>query len=382
MKTIFTLCLALQLFILACTAQITDMNGLPVSVTNPGLNPPYQNNAFAPVVYDSVRHLSETNVTGMADAYPWISADGLRLYYHSASLYNMAFTSRPNVTSYFNPPVLGNAIFPSGTFSAWFSADELDVYYIVSGSIYYAHRASIGSSFSTPVLITVSGASPFSAISLDPTQNELYFYASGISRCVRTSPTSFVYTYDLPVTINNFNPGQLSKDGLSFFVSIDGAGSDIYSYTRATLNDSLTNPQLVQGINIPGNPYNTQPTLSDNLEWMVFVSSTADLWTEDELAIAHKGTTTSVFDPAQEKPGTTVFPNPVSERLNFRIGKSYGKNVFVKIYSVENTLVEEKFIGDNNAFLDVSKYKHGIYFYKISGHDNALIHAGRFTVIH
>ena len=380
----FTYLLIPALFIaLHCSAQNMDANGMPLSSAEVSSNAPYlPASSMSPFVYDTVRMINEINVSSSSDAYPWISADGLRLYYYSGVFSNMAYTSRANTTSYFDPPSLGNAVFPNGTMSCWFSADELDVYYINSG-VKYAHRTSVASAFGPPVPITVTGASPFSAISLDPTQNEMYFFSnSSIYRCDRTSPTSFNFTYTLAGPTGSFNPGQISKDGLTFFASVPGTfSSDIWSLTRVAIGDPFANPAQVQGINVPGNPFNNQPTISDNLEWLVMVSATQNSWSENELAIAHMNNTTSVFDPAKENFKPVVYPNPVADKLYFRMSKaSYNKPV-IEIYSPSNILVETQLI-DENTGIDVSRYAEGVYFYKLYTAGNTAVHNGKFAVLH
>ncbi|MFI5218769.1 MAG: T9SS type A sorting domain-containing protein [Bacteroidia bacterium] len=383
MKTYTSLLIPVLLITLKCSAQNLDANGVPLSATDVNNNIPYlQTPSMSPFVYDSSRMMTEINVSGSADAYPWLSADGLRLYYYSGVFNNIAFTSRANTASYFDPPVLANIVFPMGTLSCWFSADELDVYYLHNG-LYYAHRTSIASAFGPAVAITVTGVAPYSACSLDPTQNELYFFVNNsIKRCDRTGPTSFNYVYSLTSPTGWFNPGQISKDGLVFFAGVPGPlKSDIFSLERTAIGSNFSNPQPVQGINIPGNPYTSQPTMSDNLEWAVVLSNVVDSWSEDELAIAHNGTTTSVFDPAKENFKPMVYPNPVADRLRFRMSKAAGNKPVLEIYSAQNTLIEKQLI-DANESIDVSHYAYGVYFYKIYTAGNTAVHSGKFAVMH
>jgi hypothetical protein len=383
MKTYTSLLIPVLLITLKCSAQNLDANGVPQSAADVNNNIPYLlTSSLSPFVYDSSRMLTEINAANMADAYPWISADGLRLYYYSGVYNNIVYTSRANTTSYFDPAVLANPVFPQGTLSCWFSADELDVYYIHNG-LYYAHRTTIASPFNTPVSQIVAGAFPYAACSLDPTQNELYFYVNnGISRCDRTSPNSFQYVSTLTSPTGMFNPGQISKDGLVFFVGVPGTlSSDIYSLERAAIGNNFSNPQLVQGINVTGRPYTSQPTISDNLEWAVVLSNAIDSWTEDELAIAHLGSTTSVFDPAKESFKPMVYPNPVADKLYFRMSKATNNKPVIEIYSAQNTLIGSQLI-DSNESIDVSRYAEGVYFYKIYSAGNTKVDNGKFVVMH
>ncbi|MCX6842359.1 MAG: hypothetical protein NTX53_08785 [candidate division WOR-3 bacterium] len=98
--------------------------------------------------FDSVRALSEINVSGDADAYPWISPDGLRLYYTRGS--SLAVASRESVQSPFGAPEPFPIRSGGGFFSAWLTDDELETYFVGDG-IDYAWRLSPGDSFSVPV---------------------------------------------------------------------------------------------------------------------------------------------------------------------------------------------------------------------------------------
>jgi hypothetical protein len=386
MKTYTSLLIPVLLISLKCSAQNLDANGIPSSIVKDNNTAPFMNPAsLSPYVYDSVRAISEINVNNSADAYPWISADGLRLYYVCNNLGHLGFTSRPNTSSYFATPVIADPVFPANTMSCWFSADELDVYYTSSSTIYYAHRTSIASAFSTPVMISVTGAFPFAGISLDPTQNELYFYTSsyGMARCIRTGLTSFALSYFMQSPLGSFNPGQLSKDGLVFFTSLaSGLQTLIYSMSRSTLADSLTNPQLVQGLNDMTIDYNSQATTSDSLQWVVLVRTPNNSWSEDDLFIARlSGTVTSVFDPAKENFTPVVYPNPVADKLYFKISNAAINKPVIEIYSAQNTLIASQGI-DANATVDVSRYAEGVYFYKIYAAGNATLHNGKFVVMH
>ncbi len=236
--------------------------------------------------YDTIRALTEINVANEADAFPWISPDGLRLYYTSGANNNqMMFTQRPNTSSYFGTPVIVPVTIANPS-SYWLSANELDLY-ICNDSVYYAHRNSVGSAFNTPVLISL--LQPFGQIqsyrsaSLDSTQNTIYVSAYnmgylGIFEFGRSTATSFVYKRSLPAP-SGYTPitGQLSKDALYFFCDASYTGSfpvSLYQLSRGTPADSfdVSTFQLIPGINNL-NTYNIQPSMSDSLNWVAFVGS-------------------------------------------------------------------------------------------------------------
>ncbi|MEA3478351.1 MAG: hypothetical protein U9R60_09250, partial [Bacteroidota bacterium] len=138
----------------------------------------FKSSGQATYSYDTVRELSELNTDG-ADAYPWISSDGLRIYYTRGMYENELYVAqRDNTTSYFNTPAEIPVSVPDA-FSCWLSQDELDMYFSDRYNIYYAHRDSINSNFNTIVSINLSGIEPSrfkSGPSLNVAQDELFLY--------------------------------------------------------------------------------------------------------------------------------------------------------------------------------------------------------------
>lgn len=327
--------------------------------------------------YDSVRVLNEINVTGMADAYPWLSGDGLRLYFtkDTGSDY-IYYTYRNNVNSYFTTPVPLDPLLPA-ILSCWLSANELDIYFIQysDNQLYYASRSSVTSSFGAPVHISLSGVSAFiSGPSLSPAQDELYLYnnsagAKDILRFTRTSATSFAAAGKIifPPSFSP-GPGQLSKDGLSFYLSDYSSGiAQLHQMTRASLSDPLDSLKLVPGIN-SGTSHSFQPSMSYNSEWVAFCRSTQDTWSENDLYIAHNGTAVSVFSP--ERPGMTIslYPNPANDRFSFSVNLEKQESIGLIIYSSLGQKVRSSFFQSGEKIdIEISDLQEGFYLVEISG---------------
>jgi hypothetical protein len=129
--------------------------------------------------FDSVRPLSEINSTGTADAYPWISPNGLHLYFTGGdpSVENYLYmASRNSRNSLFGAPLKIN--FPgTSNFSCFLTNDELEIYFKSDMTIYYAKRDSIGDAFSAPEAMPEFGVMGFVAgPSLTPDSSEFYLY--------------------------------------------------------------------------------------------------------------------------------------------------------------------------------------------------------------
>jgi hypothetical protein len=271
--------------------------------------------------YDTVRAIDEINNPTEADAFPWISPNGLRIYYtNGADANNLYHAFRPDTNSLF----ISLGIVPiniSSPTSYWLTHDELEVYICAQGGIYYAWRSNIGSLFGTPVLLNFN--IPFSnarSVSMDSTGQQMFFYLfsgpyAGINQYQRVSPTSFNFVRILPILPGfQSSPGQLSKDGLTYFFSSAATGKlAIYQLTRNSLADSfqVSTFAYVLGINDIA-MYNIQPSMSDDLSWVALVRSDNFLWDFNDLYLAHRyGSLTSVFSPAF-KSKIVVAPNPTS----------------------------------------------------------------------
>jgi hypothetical protein len=99
--------------------------------------------------FDSVRPLTEINDSTDADAYPWISPDGLRLYYTKGS--SLAVAARESLQGLFGTPQPLPMRGGDAYFGAWLTDDETETYCGTGYEVSYAWRTSPSDSFSVPV---------------------------------------------------------------------------------------------------------------------------------------------------------------------------------------------------------------------------------------
>jgi hypothetical protein len=346
---------------------------------------------------DSVRNITEINTYMAADAYPWISPDGLRLYFVSGADSNrLMFTERTSNNNYFSPktPVLGISP-PSNGSSYWLSNNELDLYTLDGSILTYRSRPNVSAPFGASTIISLLGIALnfIHGQSLDSTQNELYLYQNqhGIQVFNRTSPTTFTYKYTLPfdsVFISDIHPGQLSKDGLTYlFSSGFNIGYDrLYKMTRTSLTDSFKISTLreVQGIN-DINSYNSQPSMANDTNCIAFVRAQFDLWTYTDLFIRDKGITTSVFNHNSRATSIAVFPNPSQGEVNFILNSPTVNEVNLTIFNQLGETLYNKIVTfcNNNLNLELNNFPAGLYFFKMESVDNkkTIIGTGKFSII-
>ena len=224
-------------------------------------------------------------------------------------------------------------------------------------SFFYAVRSSSSAPFSSPIFISLTGSPSLRFIggpSLNIVQDRLYLAVDtsltntiNLVEFSRTSSTSFAYVRTLvPSAGYSTGTGVLSKDEFKYFFSAEYNGwkSMIYETSRATLNDSfdLSFSQQIQGIN-DTSLASFQPSMSDSSKWVVFVRSIGNYWQYNDLYIASKGITSSVFNQEANPFSCSISPNPTTgqfsisiptDEAEISITDNLGKQV-LKIYATQ-----------------------------------------------
>ena len=406
MRTIILPIIILSAFSMAAFSQTKistikqnrDVNGAPISNIPVQLGVPYSlTGIMTAYSYDSVRALTEINNPNFADAYPWISSDGLRLYYTSDSAIGnrLAFTQRPDTNSFFITPTILPISVPN-VMSCWLTQDELGMYFSDGFNIYYTQRDSISSPFNTPIHIHLSGINSgfISGESLNTAQNQLFVYSDSppsILEFSRSSDTSFNFTGTLSAPSGySLEVGQLSKDDLTIFfgASVNGGTILLYQMNRATVTDSFDTStfQQIQGINDSSIVFAGMPSMSNSLDWVAFVRALSLGWDSNNLFLAHKGIITSVFNPDDKQISSSAFPNPASEQLFIRYKTSSSTPISLSVISSVGTLVYEDVItpSADKITIDTRSMKDGLYIYRLSqeANNHTISGTGRFAVLH
>ena len=363
-------------------AQSTDLNGncfmtdTPITYVMPG------SNDVTPslLMQYNIRALTEINKTDTAEAYPYLSPDGLRLYFAqgvpgSSGLY---YVSRTNTSSYFSNKQLVSSYFSGNQQKGcWLTNDEKEIFYVDNDVLYYASRSSISSSFSAPVIVNLIG-NPVTTIygpSLSPDKQELYLTASSSNKSIlrfqKTANLQYTLTDTLHVPSNyNAGPGQLSKDGLKFyaalFISIENK-TKLFQYSRSSLSstfDALTLMLLDVSINDINYSSNTQPSVSADGNIIVWVRNACGIvWNDNDLFIA---TNTSVgkqeitFGMAP-----AVYPNPARDIVN--IEGIADVHCEMLIYNHMGELVHHQFLENKSNTINISSLPKGIYIIALNG---------------
>lgn len=144
-----------------------------------------------PKPFEDYRKIEELNEDNLADVFPWISPDGLRLYYTACkgegSKLDSIFMAQYNQTTkkFENPlPVSVNKT-SKGNRYGWLSNDEKEIYFVNNNPqqgylLHYAWRNSLAEEFSEAEVVTdLIHAPTNNGISIFG--NEAYVYCSSSS---------------------------------------------------------------------------------------------------------------------------------------------------------------------------------------------------------
>lgn len=391
MRKIYTIVLFLSLWIANASGQNQlDLYGYPISnsktlkgsTTN-------QTISLSSSSYDSIRPLSELNTPSLGESYPWISPDGLRLYYTKElsggpMLNQLWFTQRVDTNSLFSAPV--NVPLPvTSAFSCWFSSDELDAYICTHDTLFYTYRSTIGSLFNTLTYINLNIPFSYNSIksaSLNSSQNILYLYIFNLSsvkliELTRTSPTSFSYsrTINAPPGFTT-NPGQLSKDELTFYTGSYPSSPNelIHQFSRTLTTDTfaLSSFQQVPDINDTGIS-NSQASMSDGLRWVAFVRNSTGWWEGNDLYLAHRGADINTAIKKNESNLTVkIYPNPSTGIFTFT--QREPKMCELEIHNILGDLIYKTNTTNQHLTLDLSKEAKGIYFVRLTDNSKNVIY--------
>lgn len=133
--------------------------------------------------FGNVRPLDEINDPETSDSYPWLSNDGLRLYFtkQRGSEITFYFAERKSLSDKFSKPTKLDFTLPkiSNNMSCFLSADELEIFALTGDKIYHAARENFFSKFSAPLEIGQSNDNGYmSGITMTQDNAELFVFNS------------------------------------------------------------------------------------------------------------------------------------------------------------------------------------------------------------
>ena len=251
-------------------------------------------------ILDDVRELTELNDPNFTDAYPYLTDDGLRLYFtnNDGGNNNLYFSSRPDLLSDFEPKQLLDSTLFSGVVSCWFTNDELKAYYSNGTFLSHVSRATTASAFGTPTVINLVGGTGgfLGGQSFTPGGEELYFYnADEIAKYEYTNSSTYTFVSNLAIPAGyTTSTAQLSKDGLELFWALSPIGVDssyLFKADRAAIGDDFLNPIIMNDqINPPTFLHSSHASYAAGPNILVWVHNNGLTWNGNDLYIAQSST--------------------------------------------------------------------------------------------
>jgi hypothetical protein len=331
------------------------------------------------------RETNPVNKQKIADAYPWISADGLRLYFSSSR--NVAFSkihisTRASVEDAFGEPRILSSLVPEGFIGASFTVDELTMIAVKSGDLYISIRNDIHSAFPNPVEVKgIPGNIYHLGPSFSPDGKEIIVTVKhsgdySIRRYVRTGTYELKEAGKIEVQEKGEpGPGQLSKDGLSYYFSIETKTTEqLWRYTRTALNQPFEKLECIND-QLPGwmtsLRNNLQPSVNADGSILVFVTSHGKGWNDDEIGLVNfvkpAKPVITLKEIAAEKTmvEVNVYPNPFTSAVTIDIAALPASGATVNVYDINGKLVKQQRITSTRSEIILDKLPAGIYPYNI-----------------
>ena len=379
------------------TAQTLDANGcrsfsghsasfLPVNT---------ENILTSKMQWDSIRPLTEINKVDTPDVYPYITPDGLRLYFAqgvAGGNTNLFYASRSNTDSLFgNPKLVDHDIVAGSLKGCWLTNDELELYYSLNDAIYYSNRPSLTDTFSLPVSVTLTGdfGGYICGPSLTPDKQELYFWGKtdfyGNDMYIFKYIMTDSLTYTLADTLDfdagyAADIGQLSKDGLKYYLGLKSGGLvKLYQMDRPNTSAQFSNLTILNDvINDASALRNSTPSVTSDESILVWLRNIPGTWPNNDIYIAvstSAGLTTyqdNIFDLVE------VFPNPCNNNANVKFNLNHDGLVnfnLIDIFGRSVLKAQNNYAsGLHQENLDLNDLSAGIYILKIeAGNSNRTV---------
>lgn len=346
----------------------------------------------------NIRPISEINAKGFGDAYPWISNDGLRLYYTSQDINDnnscIWSASRPDIYSAFDSfTKLDINDTHADNLASWLSPDELTIAFVKRKrkgaqmtSIMMANRTNIEESYSEPVMLDIKG--PVKGTLLSPSftddLSELILYNEYKSQkflLVFHKTDSSTYTFNHKINIPEkytIKTGKLSQDGLSYYISLEhrNAKPNIYLLTRKTAKDKFDKLVPIKNTSLnTKEDRNHQPHFSNDQKFVVFTRSEKNHWKHNEIFIGQLeaiGKENAEVDlkenPKDQMQDLVLYPNPSASFVS--ISNPRNRNLNAKIYNTQGQLVMVLTNEKMQHQIEISNLDPGSYIFKVEDQEN------------
>ena len=378
-------------------------------------------------IKDKTSDIQHLNHNAETEAYPFLSADGLRLYFSDPSL---VFCSRKNIDQPFGEKQMLSRNIGRGFYAGTLTLDELEIYMSDGHAIYRSQRKTLQSEFTKPEKVSelTDKDWDFYAPAISPDGKELIvikwksvpetrkairYYRDAEGKFKRAGEINMPDGYEAA-------PGQFSKDGLQYLLSLNRIDSDrfnspskLYVANRSNIGENFSVPE-----SLPDNYNlffrNLQPSMSVNGSLVAYVKSDGK-WTEDDLVLIQvsKSFTISnthcvirsqpksdfrkpdssnvnesyvsvdqilkdIFVEEYNKPAPLlkVYPNPFKDKITLEIRNLEDEVLFV-LFDINGRILQKEKVHSRQQKIKLDYLTAGPYSYSVMDSSGNILFSGK-----
>ncbi len=347
------------------------------------------------------------NTKGECDAYPFLSADGLRLYFTtnrgSISHGRIYLSTRQSADQPFSNAQPLSPNLPDPYYCSSLTADELTLYMAKAGKIYVSHRGSLKETFGEPKEVDLGKIGWTFAPGISPDGQELVITTTIEGRkgemnvVYRKMGTSFVVKETLAAPDgSDAGPAQFSKDGLSIYCSredVSGGDEKLFRYRRNNLNAAFVEvEELPKELHKHGQCL--QPTVNGDESLIAYVVSNGT-WDQDDILVVpmkdRKAVVPALPDALTEravKPAVDlqpainyvqakVYPNPFQDHFVFELGAAPAAGTVLTLFDLNGRQLHVHRISSIKTLVSIGTLPAGTYFYHVTNAEGKLVASGK-----
>ncbi len=340
--------------------------------------------------YD-IRPLFELDQLATGEAYPWISDDGLRLYYTAFNTSTQSFavwySERSDINNTFDSHRLLSINSPqTENLSSCLSSDEKVIIFArrTNGEqrdtdIRIAYRDNLneafGPSYSIEFPEKIKGTLLSPSFTPDLNQLILFNEYKGHAYILIFEKTD-THKYKLKSELKFpkqfiVKAGKLSNDGLEYYISLQEGRRNpgLFVLKRQNLNeDFVVVDKIMSDILNDKTNRNHQAHFSSNKDFIVFTQSSENEWDSNGIYIVQNKyfkpeTVEQEFIHQEILSDIVLFPNPSVDNVYFKNVEN--KQLRIEIFDATGSLVKLLEDVKNEELVSIADLKSGSYYFRI-----------------
>lgn len=349
------------------------------------------------------RETNAINMHGQAEAYPYLSADGLRLYFTSSregGHGRFFISTRKSIHDPFGAPTVLSRHLEDGYYAGTLTADELTLCMVMSGDMYISIRKSIRDEFPEPVKVEGTSDNYHFGPAISPDGKEIMVMETVNDKDhIRIYKRTGLYTVKedgvLPVPEGEPCPGQYSKNGLAYYFSIEiGEEENIWRYSRTSLQNRFADLQELP-VQMKGLKNNLQPSVNGDGSILVFVTSPNELWQTDDILLVNNVKGFDVPDvftnvvsnetntmKVMSKLTTTslnIYPNPFHANITIDMNETPAAGTTLTLYDLAGRKMRQEMLTNRRTTLSLDRFIAGVYIYHVVDANGRVISSGKLV---